>query len=137
MPNKCAVFGCKSSRESATARSARISFHKFPNRDDLLEKWLRSISREATFKPSKHTRICSLYCTESDFIAENQDSNAYRKKKQHVEGANLVKRILREDAVPTQYSTTSMTSYFTKTPLASRSGNASCRNGVTRSMSHK
>lgn len=80
MPNKCAVFGCRTGYRGELNNN--ISLHSFPHKNvDLMNSWLNRISRDANFIPSKNSRVCSLHFTDDDFVTERHDSNKSRSKK--------------------------------------------------------
>lgn len=99
MPNKCVAFGCTTGYDSSNnvGLDTKTTLHSFPKDQALFDKWVKAISRE-DFKPSKHSRVCSLHFLPSDFVEKRQDSNVTRKK--HQRKAELHKRYLKEDAIP-------------------------------------
>jgi THAP domain-containing protein 1/3 len=99
MPNKCSAYGCKSGYDGHKNES-RVSFHSFPLDSDLCDKWIRANPRK-DFKPSKHSRLCSLHFRECDFVEEHFDSNLRRKYSTD----KLDKRYLKKDAVPSYLTT--------------------------------
>ena len=96
MVNKCSAFGCKSGY-GENCDSVRVTFHSFPLDEHFREKWIRANPRK-DFKPSAHSRMCSLHFKDSDFIEERADKKSRRLKK--FTSTQLKKRYLRTDAVP-------------------------------------
>lgn len=106
MVNKCCAFGCKSGYDSqhpTDASGVRVTFHSFPQDNEVRQKWIRANPRK-DFVPSKHSRMCSLHFRASDFVEQPQDSNARRRKKLG-DGQQLKCRYmyLKKDAVPTVF----------------------------------
>uniref|UniRef100_A0A1I8G8N8 THAP-type domain-containing protein n=1 Tax=Macrostomum lignano TaxID=282301 RepID=A0A1I8G8N8_9PLAT len=103
--------------ESSMASEARIA-------DSDVERHRRWLGRGADPDATAHSRVCSLHFVESDFITDYQDCNSSRKRAKTDNGVTRTKRRLKEDAVPTQFQTTSMPAYFTKNPPVVRSNRA-------------
>jgi len=103
MGYKCAAFGCTSGYKGY-AKNSNITFHSFPLANkELCDRWNRANPRK-NFSPTPHSRICSLHFRPCDFVEERTDSNAARRRrkaKQH--GDKLVKRYLKDDAVPSSF----------------------------------
>ncbi|CAM1313864.1 Uncharacterised protein r2_g2436 [Pycnogonum litorale] len=97
MVYKCAAFGCRSGYDGSET-SPDISFHSFPFKDQrLLNIWSKKIARQ-DFRPSKHSKVCSLHFSPDSFVENRVDSNIYRLKNK---SSNLKLRKLRPDAIPT------------------------------------
>lgn len=108
MGYKCTAFGCKSGYRSQKSRQLgeKVTFHSYPLRDPILcAKWIHANPRK-DFMPSKHSRLCSLHFTSSDFIEMHNDSNAQRRLKYSTEV--LRKRYLKKDAVPSIFPNTEL-----------------------------
>lgn len=66
MPNKCVAVNYRSGYPGEPISNSVI-MHRFPMNDaDLLEKWVNKIAR-VDFKPSIHSRVCSLHFQPTDF----------------------------------------------------------------------
>ena len=91
MVNRCYAVGCTSCSDQGND----VTFHKFPLDHDLLEEWLRRLSR-LDFQPTSNSRLCSKPFASHDFIETRQDSNSSRKR---AKGA-LELRYLKPNAVP-------------------------------------
>lgn len=80
MVKYCAVYGCSNSSVNTFVDGKRISFHKFPLKDEkLLKTWLVKIKRE-DFQPNEHSRICSSHFEENCFEYQNFTNNRFIKK---------------------------------------------------------
>jgi len=88
--------------------------------EKLLQQWLKSISRK-DFKPSKHTKICSLHFKEEDFVSDSVDQKNRRKRKRAT--FKLLKRRLKNDAYPSVFR--NMPTYYSYKAAPRRSGLAS------------
>ena len=64
---------------------------------ELCDKWIRASPRK-DYKPSEHSKLCSLHFKPSDFVVERRDSNAQRRKS--LDDKPLVRRRLKEGVVP-------------------------------------
>ena len=118
MPNKCSAVGCTSGYN--TNCDSNITLHKFPlANEDLLKRWTLRVSRD-NFTPTKFSRLCSLHFVETDFIISSRDSNKWRAE--NVNNSKLVKRRLKEDAIPSIFM--NLPSYFTVAPAPLRTTNA-------------
>jgi hypothetical protein len=118
MGHKCAAYGCKSGYSSDGRKD--ISFHKFPQNEELQKKWIKANPRK-DFVVTKHSRLCSLHFTESDFITERTDSNSRRRRKHAT--TQLTRRYLSECAVPTIFP--NAPSYLSSEPTTSRASASS------------
>ena len=103
MVNKC----CIRTGLSDSVSPVGISRHKFPTDEAMHGKWIRAIPRK-NWTPSKNTVICSLHFQSSDFVSKKTDNNISR----GLQRQDVVKNILKADAVPTVFSL--LPSYFTK-----------------------
>ena len=125
MVNKCAAFGCRSGYKKKDDEKVsheshdKITFHSFPlHNKELCDRWLRANPRK-DFVPTKHSRLCSLHFTPSDFIEVHADSNKRRDKSRG--DKKLAKRYLKDDAVPSVFP--SAPSYFSTAVQPPRSTN--------------
>ncbi len=80
MVKTCAAFNCENGRRrenrNRTGGATQATFHKFPlENPEILKLWLKNISRDSSFKPTEHTRLCSLHFVETDFEADSMDTN--------------------------------------------------------------
>jgi len=102
MVNKCCAYGCKTGYKGHTTTSVEnITLHKFPRDETLCAKWIRANPRK-DFIHSKHSRMCSLHFTASDFVNQHQDSNPRRRKK--FVNQLLTYRYLKKHAVPSIFN---------------------------------
>ena len=62
MPNKCAIFNCKTNY----AGGAKDSTVSFPRDDNLRQKWIQFVNRK-DWKWSKHSVIC-IYHFEEKYL---------------------------------------------------------------------
>ena len=127
MVNKCSAFGCKSGYTTSNkADNNTISFHSYRLRNEaLLQKWTKNNPRK-NFIPTRNSKLCNLHFKDSDFIMSSTDSNKRRNKNAKV----LIKRRLRDDAVPTIFKSNDTPSYLSnlKTPeRRSTKATTSCR----------
>lgn len=103
MPSSCVAFGCKSGyhTQKQSDREQGITFHSFPLHDSVLcDAWVRSVHRK-DFQPSKHSKLCSLHFTESDYIQNRSDSNTARRRKKESVSIKPLRRYLKPSAIPT------------------------------------
>ena len=117
MVYKCAALNCRSGY-SGENKNCEITFHSFPLHDkNLLQLWLKRLARK-DFKPTKHSKVCSLHFTNDDFVNESLDKNSRRKRKR--ESTKLVRKRLKTQAFPTVFN--NLPSYYTQSPKRHRSG---------------
>ena len=90
----CVVPGCKSGYGTENKIAPGVVLHRFPKDPDRKKSWCRAVPR-AKWEPSDFSRICSLHFDPSDYCAERQDSNKFRKT-----APELQKKKLKPDAVP-------------------------------------
>jgi hypothetical protein len=119
MVYKCCAYGCKSGYTIHSSTTEKVTFHKFPRDASECNKWIRFNPRK-DFKPSKHSRMCSLHFLTTDFVEEHQDSNKTRKKK--FTNKMLLCRYLKKDAVPSVFP--NAPAYLSTTPARPRSSAA-------------
>ena len=108
MPYRCAAANCRTGYNHELAPTdAGISMFQFPlNNEPLLQEWIRRLSQH-DWKPTKHSRICSLHFRPEDIETEQTDSNNRWAK----ENSDLrIKPRLRKCAVPTIFE--NFPSYF-------------------------
>ena len=99
MVYKCSAFGCKSGYASDCTPNS-ITFHGYPLKNtDLCEKWIKANPRQ-NFRPTKHSKVCSLHFHPTDFMTSRTDTNASRLKKKSAVSDQPLRRILKEGAVP-------------------------------------
>ena len=100
MVYKCAAFGCTSGYKGY-AKDNHITFHSFPlANQELCDRWIRANPRK-NYAPTPNSRICSLHFRSSDFVEQRTDTNtARRRRKEKQHGNKLVKRYLKDGAVP-------------------------------------
>ncbi|CAH0393528.1 unnamed protein product [Bemisia tabaci] len=96
MPKTCCACGCgENSDKNKSGGSGRVHFHRFPNREKSpkrFERWVQFCGR--SFKPSRHSRICSLHFTQNDLETSS------RLKEKLLPGVSFLPR-LNSTAVPT------------------------------------
>ncbi|XP_022823585.1 THAP domain-containing protein 1-like isoform X1 [Spodoptera litura] len=63
MPKKCCIKGCGMKYDKASG----ISLHKFPQNEELCQKWLERIGFENMNPELKVPKVCSRHFPESDF----------------------------------------------------------------------
>ena len=83
----------------------------------LLQVWLKRLARK-DFRPSKYSILCSLHFASDDFIVKSNDLNNKRKRKR--ESTKLVRRRLKDDAVPSVFN--GLPSYYIPKSELRRSG---------------
>jgi len=113
MVNKCCVPECRTGLTGNVSPEG-VSRHKFPTDEVMHGRWMRAIPRK-NWTPTKNAVVCSLHFRPSDFASRRADTNTSR----GLQCQDLVKKILKPDAVPTVYST--LPSYFTKEKPPERS----------------
>ena len=111
---KCSTLNCKSGYKSSET-APDVSFHRFPKDPDLLQKWLRNISRK-DFILTDNCRLCSLHFKDDDFLTEHADSNSRRATKRDSSGKKLNRRRLAETAIPCILEGVPATSLFSPPP---------------------
>lgn len=95
MPYKCCVSSCKSGYDTQPRSELNLAFHRFPLHDgNLTLNWLKAVNR-VNFKPTKHSRVCSLHFTEDDFEWKSLD------KRHRTTSLKLHK--LKHNATPTKF----------------------------------
>jgi hypothetical protein len=69
MPQNCCVPGC--TKKVYEEGGVKISFHKFPEDEELFRKWIVAIRRDIgkEFKVTEHTRVCSRHFKSRDYVA--------------------------------------------------------------------
>lgn len=96
MPKTCCACGCgENSDKNKSGGTGRVHFHRFPNREkspERFERWVQFCGR--SFKPSRHSRICSLHFTQNDLETSS------RLKEKLLPGLSFLPR-LNSTAVPT------------------------------------
>jgi THAP domain-containing protein 1/3 len=100
---KCVAYGCKSGYKSQQRHAGyeKVSFHCVPWQNKaLLAKWIEANPRMG-WKPSEHSRMCSLHFTVDDFIEERTDKKTRRKR--YCADQKLTNRRLKDGAVPSVF----------------------------------
>ncbi|CAB4067383.1 unnamed protein product [Lepeophtheirus salmonis] len=87
MVKVCCIPKCGS--HSKADSSPKISFHKFPIGAHSNDLWTRKVLRESTWKPSKHSVVCSKHFDEDDFIIEK--SKRLKNNKKQLDQELLIK----------------------------------------------
>ena len=91
----CAETGCTCRTGSGQKHGRR--FYSFPlKKPDLLKKWLANMER-TSFVPTKSSRLCSAH-----FLDSCYKEDLYAKYMGVAEGEKRL-RLLKEDAVPTEF----------------------------------
>jgi len=101
MVNKCSMYGCKSGYDSQDATGLRITFHSFPQDEELRAKWIRA-NPQKDFTPTNNSRMCSLRFAEIDFVEQHCDSNQSRYRS--FNSPQLQRRYMKKDAVPSIFN---------------------------------
>ena len=97
MPRSCIAYGCKSGYKKCKTKYQQFSLPRKDKSPERRKKWIKRVGRDPdTFDPGSTSCVCELHFDESSFITERQDSDKYRKR-----SAVLLKKRLREDAIPT------------------------------------
>ena len=100
MVHKCAAFRCKSGYkgEEQSASDVKITFHSFPLANkELCDRWIKANSRK-DYNSTKHSRLCSLHFTASDFVEQRTDSNTARRRRLSTSfGDKLTLRYLKDN----------------------------------------
>ena len=90
-------------------RDSNVTFHAFSLRDQqFLQAWHKWLARK-DFTPTKYSKLCSIYFTPEDFVAESNDQSNRRKRKR--ESTKLMRKCLKNDTHPTIF--TNLPSYYT------------------------
>ncbi|GBO15124.1 THAP domain-containing protein 1 [Araneus ventricosus] len=80
MVNVCSAYGCVNRSSHPNCKEKGISFHHFPlNDQQKLKMWIEKMKRKS-FKPTKHSRICSQHFVEEDFEYETFTNRRLLKK---------------------------------------------------------
>ena len=117
MVYKCTALNCRSGYDGEN-KDSTLTYHAFPLQDQkLLQVWLKRLARK-DFTPSKYSKLCSLHFASDDFIVKSNDLNNRRKRKR--ESTKLVRRRLKDDAVPSILN--GLPSYYTPKSELRRSG---------------
>ena len=123
MVNKCAAINCRSGY-AGEYKDPNITFHRFPVKDEkLLLQWLKFARKD--FKPSEHSRICSLHFKDEDFVNDSADQQNRRKRKR--DSTKLVRRRLKEDAYPSIFKDLPVYCAIKSTPARSGVATSSSR----------
>ena len=80
MVNKCSTgtLNCRSGYAGEN-KNPDVTFDSFPfHNQELLQKWLKCLAKD--FKPTKHSRICSLHLKKNDFVVESTDNKSRRER---------------------------------------------------------
>jgi len=131
MVNKCAAYGCKSGYSGNTDvqdDGVKVSFHAYPlSNKELCDKWIRANPRK-DFVPTKHSKLCSLHFKPSDFVEARRDTNK-RRMKTYADDTGLVRRYLKDDAVPSVFQNTPnyLSNSHGGTPRSTKRATASSR----------
>ena len=116
MVNKCSAYGCRSGYKGAET-DQNVRFHCFPlHNKELCDKWIAANPRK-DFTPSQHSTICSLHFQPSDYVADHEDTNSTRRKRQS--SGTFVRHRLKPDAVPSIFA--NVPAYLSKTNVTPRS----------------
>jgi hypothetical protein len=91
--SSCVVPVCQSGYGSKNKFPEGIGKHRFPKDPRMKELWIKAIPR-ADWKPTTHSRVCSLHFDKSDFKVDRDDSNKFRNR------GELKIRQLRKNAIP-------------------------------------
>jgi len=120
MVYKCSALNCRSGYTGEN-KDPNVTYHSFPLHDaQLLQTWLTRLARK-DFTPTKHSKLCSRHFTSEDFVTKSSDLNNRRKK--HRETTKLLRRRLKNDAVPSVFN--NLPSYYTYKSVPRRSGQSS------------
>ncbi|XP_057705172.1 uncharacterized protein LOC130923456 [Corythoichthys intestinalis] len=97
MPH-CSAIGC-TNRTDGKHNPPDLSFHSFPTRDrGLLKKWLHNVGREM-FTPTKASKLCSAHFLPDCFKVDVYEKYGLESK----ERQRRKRRLLEDDAVPTEF----------------------------------
>ncbi|XP_057689689.1 zinc finger protein 91 [Corythoichthys intestinalis] len=97
---QCSAFGCRNRSDGKYNNPPDVSFHAFPLRKEALIKlWLKNVGR-LEFTPSKSSKLCSAHFRPSCFQSDPYEKYGLESSENH----RPKKRMLKEDAVPTEFS---------------------------------
>lgn len=96
MPRYCCVSKCSS---NVSKSGDYVSVYRFPNKDDVKEKWIKNIQRQ-NWVPSKDSVVCSKHFRKCDFTSVSTSSN-----KRPCRAGKVIKfPRIKPDAVPTIFN---------------------------------
>ena len=119
----CVVPGCRSGYGTKNKFPPGIGKHRFPQKQELREAWIKAIPRSG-WSPSSHAVVCSLHFEESDFRLKRTDTNKHRQR------GELKTRRLKTSAVPRLFPGCPAYLSKPKVPQRSEKASSSCRRQV-------